>query len=156
MSGLVALITIDILVVAGVSIGVGAIAPRWPSRWLSRDRVPLALMGWETPAAYRRIGVSRLARILPELGSAFGGQSKSALPGLSAADLELYLRELRRAEWVHWVSTASPLVLFLFNPWWLALVFLVVVALGNLPFILVLRNNRRRTRAIIARNENRT
>lgn len=151
MTTLAVLVVIDIVLVAGVSVAVGATAPRWPASWLDSDPVPLRLMPWETPAFFRRLGVPALARRLPELGETFGGASKSALPGQTRAHLHEYLREVRRAEWVHWVSIASAVVLFAFNPWWLALVFVIGVTVGNLPFVLVLRNNRRRLRAIISR-----
>ena len=42
--------------------------------------------------------------------------------------------------------------LFAFNPWWLALAFVIAVTAGNLPFILVLRNNRVRINRIIDRD----
>lgn len=145
----VLLIVIDILVVLTLSIGTGALAPRWPDSWLDADPIPLALGGWETPAFFRRLRIPRLARRLPELGNTFGGESKSQLPGTTADHLTAYLREVRRAEWVHWVSVVGTFVLFAFNPWWLALAFVIVVTAGNLPFILVLRNNRARITRII-------
>jgi hypothetical protein len=143
------LVVVDIVVVVAVSIGVGAWAPRWPPSWLQHDPFPLVRMPWESVAFYRSLGVPRLARRLPELGSTFGGESKASLPGSRREDLTRYLQEVRRAEWVHWLSIASSLLLFLFNPWWLALAFVVAVTLGNLPFILVLRNNRFRIRRIL-------
>ena len=146
------LVVVDIVVVVTVSIGAGAWAPRWNGAWLRRDIVPLTLWPWETPAFFRRVGVTGLARRLPELGSTFGGESKSRIPGRAAADLEAYLVEVRRAEWVHWISVASALLLFAFNPWWLALAFVVAVTLGNLPFILVLRHNRVRLTRILDRD----
>lgn len=149
MAAQVLLIVIDILVVVAISIGVGALAPRWPDAWLDRDRGPLTLGSWETPAFYRRLRIPRLARRLPELGDTFGGESKSQLPGSTSDHLAAYRREVRRAEWVHWASVAGSLVLFAFNPWWLALAFVIVVTAGNLPFILVLRNNRARITRII-------
>jgi hypothetical protein len=148
----VGLVLVDIAVVVAVSILVGATAPRWPARWLRRDPFPLARWPGETPALYRRLGVPALARRLPELGATFGGQSKSALPGTTAEHLAGYLREVRRAEWVHWASIAGTLVLLAFNPWWLAVAFVVAVAAGNSPFILVLRNNRFRIQRIIDRD----
>ena len=143
------LVVIDILVVLTISIGVGALAPRWPDSWLDSDPVPLALGPCETPTFYRRLKVPRLARRLPELGDTFGGESKSQLPGSTRDHLSAYLREVRRAEWVHWASVVGSLVLFVFNPWWLALAFVMVVTAGNLPFLLVLRNNRARLTRII-------
>jgi Glycosyl-4,4'-diaponeurosporenoate acyltransferase len=143
------LVVIDVVLVVAISIGVGAWAPRWRDSWVGHDAFPLTRLPWEKPTFFRRIGVARLSRRLPEMGATFGGESKSALPGRTAAELQGYLREVRRAEWVHWVSIASTLLLFAFNPWWLALAFVVVVTLGNLPFILVLRNNRFRLQRIL-------
>ena len=143
------LVVVDIVVVVAISIAVGAWAPRWPASWLGHDAFPLARLPWETSSFFRRLHVPALARRLPELGATFGGRAKDALPGRSAGDLSDYLREVRRAEWVHWLSIACTLVLFAFNPWWLALVFVVGVSIGNLPFILVLRNNRFRIMRIL-------
>ena len=84
-SALVLLIVIDILVVLTISIGVGALAPRWPDSWLESDPFPLALGPWETPAFYRGLRIPLLARRLPELGATFGGESKSQLPGARAS-----------------------------------------------------------------------
>jgi Glycosyl-4,4'-diaponeurosporenoate acyltransferase len=148
----VLLVVTDILVILVISIGVGSLAPRWPDSWLDGDPVPLALGRWETPAFYRGLGIARLARRLPELGDTFGGESKSQLPGGTREHLIAYRREVRRAEWVHWASVAGSLLLFAFNPWWLALVFVMAVTAGNLPFILVLRNNRVRITRIIDRD----
>jgi hypothetical protein len=152
VSGVVLLVLADVLVVVGTSVAVGAAAPRWPDAWLTNDTFPLARMPWETPRFYRRIGIARLGSRLPEMGEAFGGRSKASLPGRSAPELAAYLREVRRAEWVHWWSIAWSFVLLLFNPLWLAATFIGAVALGNLPFILVLRNNRFRLHRILDRS----
>ena len=149
MARLLLLVVVDIVVVVGVSVGVGAWAPRWPASWLGHDAFPLTRLPWETPQFFRRVGVTRLARRLPELGGTFGGSSKSSLPGMNGPGLASYLVEVRRAEWVHWISVASAVVLFTFNPWWLALAFVIAVSLGNLPFLLVLRNNRFRIQRIL-------
>jgi hypothetical protein len=151
MGGLIALIAVDIVVVVGISVVVGATAPRWPDRWLSLDRFPLHLLPWESARFFRTLRVPVLAKRLPELGEAFGGQSKAEIPGHAPDELAGYLVEVRRAEWVHWLSIASTFPLFAFNPLWLSSVFCLAVTLGNLPFILILRNNRRRLLSIIAR-----
>ena len=93
---------------------------------------------------YRRVLLQ-----LPELGGTFGGQSKDALPGSTTEALETYLVEVRRAEWVHWGSVLGSLLLFTFNPWWLATAFVLAVSLGNLPFLVILRNNRFRIQRIL-------
>lgn len=142
---------LDVGVVVAAAVIIGATAPRWPARWLRRDVGPLRLMRWETPSRYRAIGVSALARRLPELGRTFGGVSKSSVADRSVDGLLAYAVEVRRAEWVHWLSCLAALVLFAVNPWWLAVAFVVVTAVVNAPFIAVLRNNRLRLRRITAR-----
>ncbi len=144
-------IVIDIAIVVGGSIAVGAVAPRWPDDWLARDRGPLRLSRLDTPARYRALRVSTLARRLPELGGTFGGESKSGLPGTDLASIQAYAREVRRAEWVHWASCLTLVPLWFFNPWWLALAVTIVVVGGNGLFILVLRHNRLRLRRILTR-----
>ena len=138
------LIGIDIVIVAGISIGVGAIAPRLPARTLRRDRFPLTLMPWEKPRFFRFFRTSKLARNLPELGETFGGESKSSIPGRNVEHIDRYLVELRRAEWVHWISIVSWVPLVFFNPWPVTLVFAVIVITGNTLFLLILRGNRQR------------
>ncbi|MFN8173197.1 MAG: hypothetical protein U0R65_15200 [Candidatus Nanopelagicales bacterium] len=140
----VALILVDVAWIVGSSVAVGATAPRWPAAWVSRDRFPVCRWPGESPQLYRRLGVSRFASRLPEGGASFGGRSKAAMGGSSVADLRQHLAEVRRAEWVHWWSIALSVVIVLFNPLWLTVAFVVAVALGNLPFLLVLRNNRLR------------
>ena len=139
---LLLLVLADIAIIAVISIGVGAIAPRVPGTWLRHGAGPL--LPWETPERYRALGVKRLARRLPEWGAAFGGRSKSQSPGTGTQELRAYLIEVHRAEWVHVVSAVSWLPLLLFNPWWLTLAFAIVVIGVNLPFLAILRHNRAR------------
>lgn len=145
----VLLIGADLVVVIAVSVLIGMTAPRWPSAWLERDALFLRRLPWETPAFFRGLRVTRWASRLPELGGTFGGQSKDTLPGSTTEALVAYLVEIRRAEWVHWGSVLGSLLLFTFNPWWLATAFVLAVSLGNLPFLLILRNNRFRIQRIL-------
>jgi glycosyl-4,4'-diaponeurosporenoate acyltransferase len=148
---LVLRIVIDIFTVVALSVLIGAMAPRWPDGWLSRDRGPLRLTRLDTPRRYRRIGVHRIKDRLPELGSVFGGRSKGQLPGSEAEQLALYARELRRAEWVHWFSMFTWVPLAFFNPWWLTVAFAIIVMVGNATFILIVRYNRMRVLRIAGR-----
>jgi len=152
MSGLVLRIVIDIFVVVALSVLIGAMAPRWSADWLGRDRGILRLTRFDTPRAYRRLGIHAIKDRLPELGSIFGGQSKGQLPGSEAEQLALYARELRRAEWVHWISMLTWIPLAFFNPWWLTLAFAIAVILGNAPFVLIVRYNRMRVLRIAGRS----
>ena len=151
MGELVLRIVIDIFVVVALSILIGAVAPRWSAAWLSRDRGLLRLTRIDNPRTYRRICIHRFKDKLPELGSIFGGQSKGHLPGSEAEQLALYARELRRAEWVHWLSMLTWIPLAFFNPWWLTLAFAIAVIVGNAPFVLIVRYNRMRVLRIAGR-----
>jgi len=145
---LVALILIDIVIVAGISIGVGALAPRWHRKWLTKDLGPLHFAPWESPKFFRALKTKKLAERLPELGATFGGAAKNELPGRDAAQLDAYLIELRRAEWVHWISLFSWIPIAFFNPWYLTLLFILILISGNTSFLLILRNNRQRLSAM--------
>lgn len=147
----VALIGVDILVIVGLTLLIGASAPRWPARWLHVDRGPLRLRAIDDMRRYRRWHVPALARRLPEAGSTFGGESKKVLPGSGAEDLVRYLAEVRRAEWVHWLSMLTVLPLALINPLWLWVAFAVIVVAVNAVFIVVLRYNRIRLVSILQR-----
>ena len=147
----VPIIVVDVLVVVAWSVLVGATAPRWPTRWLEADTGPLRLSRRETVAGYRATGLPALADRLPELGAAFGGTSKRTIPGRGAADLAGYLVEVRRAEWVHWLSCLALVPLAWWNPWWLWLAFALVVTVVNGVFIAILRHNHLRLVALLRR-----
>lgn len=127
------------------SAAIGATAPRWPVRWLRRDRGPLRLSPGDTPQRYERLGARRLKRFFPEMGAVFGGVSKNIPPDFAdPGSVRDYLAEVRRAEWVHWLSMLTWLPLPLFQPWWLAGLFLVPVAVVNGSAEIILRYNKAR------------
>jgi hypothetical protein len=97
-------------VIALVSVGIGASAPKWPREWLSRDVGPLRLNRWETVELYRRSRISQLARSLPEAGAALGGVSKRSHPRRTRKEIVDYLVETRRGEWVHWLAMLAVYV----------------------------------------------
>lgn len=145
------LILSDIAVIAGLSIIVGATAPRWPDRWLTRNRGPMRIAIPRRESTFRALGVTWMARTLPEWGSIFGGQSKASIPGRDAESLRRYLIEVRRAEWVHLLSMITFVPLAFFNPWWLTLIFAFITIGGNTPFLLILRYNRLRLTRLLDR-----
>ena len=153
MGELVLRIVIDIFIVVTLSVIIGATAPRWSANWLSRDRGILRLTRLDTPRAYRRLGIHSIKDRLPELGAIFGGKSKGQLPGSELEQLALYARELRRAEWVHWLSMLTWIPLAFFNPWWLTAAFAIAVIVGNAPFVLIVRYNRMRVLRIAGHGE---
>ena len=141
----------DFAVLVAVIALVGATAPRWPDRWLDVGAWHVPFLPWETSTFYRRIGVAWLSRHMPEAGALFGGESKSALPGHTVQDLHEYYIEVSRAEWVHLGSILGACVLFLFNPWWLALGWVGFAIVANAPFLAILRHNRLRLQSILER-----
>jgi len=144
---------IDFVILAASAILIGFVAPRCPDRWFDRDRGPLRLTRWDRVRIYRRIGIPWFAKWLPEGGSWFGGESKSSLFGIDAASLRAYLTEVRRGEWVHFVSAFTFLVIVPFNPWQLILLWFCIVFIGNMVFFLVLRYNQLRLTSILTRME---
>jgi hypothetical protein len=150
LSGFVLLGVIDIAIIAGLSVLIGATAPRWPDRWLRTDSWVTRPRRWETPGFYRRLGVARLAHRLPEFGEVFGGRSKNEVPGRDVASLERYLVEVRRAIWVHYLSMLTWLPLVFFNPWWMTLAGAVIAVTVNIPFLIILRGNNVRLSRMVA------
>lgn len=138
------LVVVDVVWIVGASVAVGAWAPHWPDRWVDRDRFPVCRWPGESVGTYRRLGLRRVERRLPEGGAWFGGRDKSRMTGISGVDLRAHLCEVRRAEWVHWASIGCTALLVLVNPWWIWAPLLLAVVLGNLPCLLVLRRNRLR------------
>jgi len=90
-----------------------------------------------------------LVRRLPEAGALLGGRSKGRIPGSSTADLSAHLVELRRAEWVHWVSIACSAVVLAVEPPSVGAALVVIAVVVNTPFLLVLRFNRLRIASVI-------
>ena len=144
LSQYVLLGVIDIAVIIGLSVLIGASAPRWPKRWLDYDTALTRPRGIETPSFYRRLGVARWATRLPEWGALFGGRSKRNVPGRDLLALEGYLIEVRRAIWVHTLSMFTWLPLVAFNPWWLSVAGAIIAVGINVPFLLILRGNNAR------------
>lgn len=144
MGDLIRLVLIDIVTVMVIAVLVGMTAPRWRGLFLERDRFPIAPFFFESDAYFRRFPLRTWARRLPELGETFGGVSKNALPERSIPQVDAALIEIRRAQWVHWISTVSWLALIPFNPWWLVVLFAGILAVINAPFLLILRNNHAR------------
>ena len=143
VGSIVVALGLGLLIILLGSALIGATAPRWPVRWLRRDRGPLRLLPGDTPQRYQRLGARQLKRFFPEMGGVFGGISKNIPPDFAdPASIRDYLAEVRRAEWVHWLSVLTWSPLPLFQPWWLALAFLVVVLLVNGSAEIILRYNK--------------
>lgn len=100
----------------------------------------------------RRLRIHRWKDRVPEAGALFrGGVSKSHLPAQSAAGLQLFARETRRAELAHWWCLCCGPVFALWNPPLVAGVLVGYGVLVNLPFIAIQRYNRVRIHALVRR-----
>ena len=142
---------IDFLILVACALLIGFIAPRCPDRWFARDVGPLRLTRWDRVQVSRRIGIPWFAKGLPEGGSWMGGESKSSLFGIDADSLRAYLIEVRRGEWVHFISAFTFLIIVPFNPWQLIVLWFCIVFIGNFVFFFVLRYNQVRLTSILAR-----
>lgn len=142
---------LDFAILVALALAIGFIAPRCPDHWFARDAGPLRLTRWDRVRAYRRVGIPWFAKWLPEGGSWFGGESKSTLFGIDASSLRAYLIEVRRGEWVHFLSALTFFVIVPFNPWQLILLWFCIVFLGNMVFFFVLRYNQVRLTSILTR-----
>lgn len=134
-----------ILCVAVISVGIGLTAPRWPAAWLDRDRGPLHLTRFDTQKRYEQLGVTWWKRRFPDGGDWAGGESKSRLPRLDDPDqVQRYIVETRRAEWVHWLANLSVVPILFFAQWWIFLAFLIITIIVNAIPIMIVRYNRLR------------
>lgn len=146
----VTIILVGAIITAGGSIAIGSTAPRWSEQFLSRDRGPLRLLPGDSVARYQRLGAVFYKKFFPEGGSWAGGETKRVLPDLTdPAAVQRYVRNARRAEWVHWLSLLTWIPLPFFQPAWLALFCLTAMVIANGIAIIILRYNRVRLYGVL-------
>jgi glycosyl-4,4'-diaponeurosporenoate acyltransferase len=91
---------------------------------------------------------------VPELGGVFGdGFQKRSIDLGTRDQLELFIRETRRAELAHWVMTGGWIITLAFNPLWAIVFNLVFAHIVNFPCLIIQRYNRARLIKVL---ENRT
>jgi glycosyl-4,4'-diaponeurosporenoate acyltransferase len=147
-------VIIDVVVVAGWGAAVGYGFHRVPVGWFTRDSRLTRARQWEDEGRFwaDRLRVRRWKKWLPEAGDLFaGGFSKKQLAARDPDYLLRFVAETRRAEYVHWVVPALGPVFFLWNPWWLALVFVTYLVVANAPCLVIQRYNRARLQRVLAR-----
>ena len=128
------LIVVDAAAWAAVQIGTGYLVHRLPESAL---RVPPV----RSTRLYRRLGVPRWKRLLPEGGAVFkGGFDKRRLR--SRADLPRHHVEAKRAELGHWLALSATPLFWLWNPLPAAVVATGYGVVVNVPPILSQRYNR--------------
>jgi glycosyl-4,4'-diaponeurosporenoate acyltransferase len=119
---------------------------------LRGDGCVLRLRGFEQAGTWyeRRLRIKAWKDRLPETGGRHG-MSKRRLPGATVVDLGRFGSECARGERTHWTVIAAAPTFALWNPHDLFLVAAGTGIAGNTPFIVVLRYNRARIAAIVAR-----
>lgn len=148
---------IAVWAVAGTLIGYAF--HRMPVGRFTTDGPFTRLRGFERDGRVyeRRLHIRAWKDRLPEGGAWFdGGFSKRQVGGRSAAGLERFVAETRRAERTHWVVMALAPLFVLWSPPVLAVAMIVYGLLANLPCLLIQRYNRARllrTLALVRRNE---
>lgn len=125
----------------------GFVVSRLPQRLLNEDTWLTRARSWEDNGRWydRRLRIRIWKDRLPEWGDLFpGGTSKRSLPGRSQQDLERFLVETRRAEYVHWANLGvGPTFLIWCSPLLGACMILFGV-MAHIPFICIQRYNRER------------
>lgn len=147
-------VVVDVLAWGLFHAATGYAAHRLPDARLERDGWLLRPRRFETAGPFyrRRLRIHAWKDALPEAGALFpGGVSKRRLPGRDAAGLELFVRETRRAELAHWWAMGCAPAFLLWNPPLPAALLVGYGVAVNLPFVLIQRYNRLRTRAILRR-----
>jgi glycosyl-4,4'-diaponeurosporenoate acyltransferase len=147
-------IVVDVVAWGGFHTATGYAAHRLDESRISRDGWLLRPRGFETDGRWyrRRLRVHRWKDKVPEAGDLFrGGVSKRHLPASGVAELQLFVRETRRAELAHWWAMCCGPVFVLWNPPLAAGLLVGYGVVINLPFIAIQRYNRFRTLALIER-----
>ena len=91
----------------------------------------------------RRLRIRAWKDRLPEAGAYFrGGFAKDSLTDRSSANLQRFVAETRRAEYVHWTNVVAGPVFLLFLPLWGGLVMVAFALTVHMPFVAIQRYNR--------------
>ena len=135
---------------------VGFFASKLKDSFLSKDYSFTNLLNFEKDASWFRkyLKIDKWKDRVPELGGVFGdGFQKRSIDLGTREQLELFIRETRRAELAHWVMTAGWIITIAFNPLWAIVFNLVFAHIVNFPCLIIQRYNRARLIKVL---ENRT
>ena len=135
---------------------VGFFASKLKDSFLSKDYSFTNLHNFEKDASWFRkyLKIDKWKDRVPELGGVFGdGFQKRSIDLGAREQLELFIRETRRAELAHWVMTAGWIITIAFNPLWAIVFNLIFAHIVNFPCLIIQRYNRARLIKVL---ENRT
>ena len=143
-------IALDALVWTTWSVAASAIGSRLPDHVLAADTFVTRERTLEDGGRlYERLRIRAWKDRVPECGALFGGRSKATLGG--RGQLDLFARETRRGEYVHWSILAAAPFFALWNPPFLTLAMVAYALAANVPFIAIQRYNRLRIARLVAR-----
>ena len=135
---------------------VGFFASKLKDSFLSKDYSFTNLYNFEKDASWFRkyLKIDKWKDRVPELGGVFGdGFQKRSIASGTKDQLQLFIRETRRAELAHWVMTAGWIITIAFNPLWAIVFNLIFAHIVNFPCLIIQRYNRARLIKVL---ENRT
>jgi glycosyl-4,4'-diaponeurosporenoate acyltransferase len=140
---------VDALVWAGWSALVGALGARWSDERVGRDGPLTTVRAFESGGElYRRLGIRRWKRWLPDAGGFAGGRPKRLEGRLDPAGWTALAVETRRAERVHWLILLALPVIALWTRGVLLGAMVAYAMLANAPCIAAQRYNRLRLAAL--------
>lgn len=146
-------VVLDVALWAIISTATGYLAHRTSAARFATDSVLTRLRPFERDGRWYEdhLAIKRWKSRLPEAGALFpDGFSKRHLHADTAADLERFIVETRRAEITHWVLLAAGPFFFLWNPWGLGIVMVTYAVVANVPCLLIQRYNRARLGRVVA------
>ena len=151
--------TVAVDSVAWAAMGVGASwrGSRWSDDRVAHDGPVTRLRSFEAGGqVYRRLGIRRWLRLLPDLAHLTGRRRKDLPSRGSRQEWEELAAETRRSERVHWLLLFGLTPLLIFNRGWLAAAMVIYALASNLPCIMAQRYNRARLLAFSSRLSSRT
>ena len=124
---------------------IGYVASILPDKFLKKDYFFTNILFFEeNPNWFKRyLLINKWKDKMPELGGFFkkGFQKRSVANG-EIAQLELFIKETRRAEIAHWLMTAGWILTTLFNPMWAVIFNIIFAHVVNFPCLIIQRYNR--------------
>ena len=135
---------------------VGFSVSKLKESFLAKDYIFIKLFSFEKDGSWFRkyLKIDKWKDRVPELGGVFGnGFQKRSIAAGTKDQLQLFIKETRRAELAHWVMTAGWIITIAFNPLWAIVFNLIFAHIVNFPCLIIQRYNRARLIKIL---ENRT
>jgi glycosyl-4,4'-diaponeurosporenoate acyltransferase len=131
-------------------------ASKLKDSFLAKDYIFTKLLSFEKDGSWFRkyLKIDKWKDRVPELGGVFGdGFQKRSIDLGTKDQLQLFIRETRRAELAHWVMTSGWIITIAFNPLWAIVFNLIFAHIVNFPCLIIQRYNRARLIKVL---ENRT